>query len=266
MTLFDDAIALTPDGENAVTAHTHPAWGNMVGPFGGITAATALAAVQAHPDAIGEPAALTVNFAGPLTEGPWRLRVRPVRTNRSNQHWLILGEQDGQTVLTGTALLALPHRGWEAQDAVMPVVDAPEAYPVAEIERTSEWLNRYRMRFVSGGLPGPTPTGDAESICWLSQTELRPWDHAAIAAAADASFPRIFLHTGMRAATGTVSMTTYFHDDAEVLAGTPEQLLLQAAASRFSEGMFDQHARLFAPDGRLVATSHQTVYYKVREP
>ena len=39
--------AQIPDGPGprAVTAQTHPAWANMVGPYGGATAAQALAAV-----------------------------------------------------------------------------------------------------------------------------------------------------------------------------------------------------------------------------
>ena len=39
---LDAALALQPDGEGRWHGHTHPAWGNMVGPFGGITAAQLL--------------------------------------------------------------------------------------------------------------------------------------------------------------------------------------------------------------------------------
>ena len=37
-----------------------PIWS---GPFGGITAAALIRAIETHPDRIGEPLALTVNFA-----------------------------------------------------------------------------------------------------------------------------------------------------------------------------------------------------------
>jgi hypothetical protein len=36
----------------------------MAGPFGGVTAATLLRAIEVHPDCLGEPVAPTVNFAG----------------------------------------------------------------------------------------------------------------------------------------------------------------------------------------------------------
>ena len=61
---LDAALALQPDGEGRWHGHTHPAWGNMVGPFGGITAAQLLQAVCLDPRRLGEPLSLTVNFAG----------------------------------------------------------------------------------------------------------------------------------------------------------------------------------------------------------
>ncbi len=61
----------------------------MVGPFGGTTAATALRAILLHPALLGEPVALTVNYAAAMAEGPFSVTARPVRTNRSTQHWTV---------------------------------------------------------------------------------------------------------------------------------------------------------------------------------
>ena len=60
--VFDQAIALTATGDGQYTGATSPAYANMVGPFGGVTAATALNAVMQHPALLGEPLSLTVNF------------------------------------------------------------------------------------------------------------------------------------------------------------------------------------------------------------
>lgn len=46
---FDSAIALTPDGDGNFGGRTTPEYANMVGPFGGITAATMVSAVRQHP-------------------------------------------------------------------------------------------------------------------------------------------------------------------------------------------------------------------------
>src|SRR5688572_17957951 len=68
---FDAAIALAPQGEGIWHGHTSPPYANMVGPFGGATAAQALSGVLQHPQRLGEPVAFTVNFAAALSDGPF---------------------------------------------------------------------------------------------------------------------------------------------------------------------------------------------------
>ncbi|HJE90993.1 MAG TPA: thioesterase family protein, partial [Dietzia timorensis] len=73
---LDKAIALTPvtEGDPSVLrGETTPEYWNMVGPFGGSTAATLLRAVLMQPDVHGEPVSLTVNYAGPLGEGEFEI-------------------------------------------------------------------------------------------------------------------------------------------------------------------------------------------------
>jgi hypothetical protein len=60
---LDQALALQAQGEGRWHGRTHPDWANMVGPFGGITAAQLLQAAMLDPRALGEPLALTVNYA-----------------------------------------------------------------------------------------------------------------------------------------------------------------------------------------------------------
>ena len=48
--LFDQAVALKMQADGRFLGHTSPAYANMVGPFGGITAAQAVNAVLQHPD------------------------------------------------------------------------------------------------------------------------------------------------------------------------------------------------------------------------
>ena len=53
--VFDVAMALVRQGDVSFIGNTSPAYANMVGPFGGVTAAQALNAVMQHPDRLGEP-------------------------------------------------------------------------------------------------------------------------------------------------------------------------------------------------------------------
>ncbi len=52
---FDSALALTPTGVGEFRGRTTAAYANMVGPFGGVTAATLLRAVPLDSRHIGDP-------------------------------------------------------------------------------------------------------------------------------------------------------------------------------------------------------------------
>ena len=111
---FGAAIALQvdPTVEGIYSGHTHPAWTNIVGPFGGITAAALLNAVMLHPKRLGEPITLTVNFCAAVSDGPYHIQAVAARTNRSTQHWTITLQQSGETVITATAVTALRRQTW----------------------------------------------------------------------------------------------------------------------------------------------------------
>src|SRR5689334_6008943 len=86
---FDEAIWLQPVEDGVHRGQTNANWANMVGPFGGMTAALLLRAIELHPERAGAPLALTVNFAAPIADGDFDVTARCVRTNRSNQHWFV---------------------------------------------------------------------------------------------------------------------------------------------------------------------------------
>src|SRR5687767_11677422 len=151
--VFDAAIALAPEGEGFMPGGTGPSYSNMIGPFGGVTAAQALNAVLQHPQRLGDPVALTVNFAAALADGPFLTQARPARTNRSTQHWIVEVRQGEQTVLTATAVTAVRRQTWGTTEVPMPEVPRPHDVPAREGPGRVEWLNRYDMRFVTGTFP-----------------------------------------------------------------------------------------------------------------
>ena len=62
---------------------------------------------------------------------------------------------------------------------------------------------------------------------------------------------------------GTVSLTTYFHADAEDLAKEDiTRVLAVADAKIFHKSYGDQTGELWSPKGRLLATTHQIAYFK----
>lgn len=264
--VFDTGIALTALEVGRFAGHTTPAYANMVGPFGGITAAQAMHAVMLHPDRLGEPVAFTVNFAAALADGPFTVNARPARSNRSTQHWLIEFFQAGQTVLTATAVTALRRDTFSVAELEMPHVPAPADVPLIEAKAPMEWVRRYEMRYLAGSMPrlwDGTDSGSSLSQLWVRDADLRALDFCSLTALADVFFPRVYVRRPLRVPIGTVTMTVYFHANSGQLSRTGSGYLLgQARAQAFHNGFFDQTAQMWNEAGELLVTSHQLVYFK----
>lgn len=268
--VFDHAIALAAMGGGQFAGATSPAYANMVGPFGGITAATLSNAVLQHPDLLGEPLSLTVNFCAAVADGAFTVLAQPVRTNRSTQHWVVTLTQVGaagapETVATASVVTAARRETWSVDDEPMPAVPAPDSLPPYAVPSPVEWIRRYDMRPVEGAMPHAWDgrTSDSLTRLWMRDAVPRPLDLCGLAALADVFYPRIWLRRATRVPAGTVSMTVYFHAGSAQLAEVGHGWVLgQARAQAFRNGFFDQTALLWSEAGHLLCSSHQVVYYK----
>ena len=268
---FDQALALTEQAPGVYAGQPHPAYANMVGPFGGVTAAQMLQAVMQHPERQGEPVALTVNFAAALRDAPFRVQARAARTNRSTQHWtvsLLQADDSGaeSAMGTATAVTAVRRSTWSAVDAPMPAVPRPADIPRPSMPpRRVRWIDRYDMRPVAGHMPMQWDGTEADSLTqlWMRDEPPRPLDFPGLTAMADVFFPRVWRRRAVMTPVGTVSMTVYYHAGGWELASTADGYLLgQARSQSFFNGFFDQSAELWNEAGQLLATTHQVVYYK----
>ncbi|MCQ9368118.1 thioesterase family protein [Brevibacterium sp. 50QC2O2] len=261
---LDRVIGTSDVDVDTVRAATDPAFANMVGPYGGATAATVVAAIERDQRVHGRPVALTLNYAAPVADGSYELHRTPVRTNNSNQHWTCTVEQNGSTVLTGSALTAVERGGWTDLEVTGPVAPAPAEVPVAKPVRGLAWLDNYEMRFVTGAFPvdGAEASPDSTTTVWVRHARPRGWDYPALASACDIFGPRIFNRLGRAVPAGTVTLTSYFHAGPDVLAEQGEYLLCTVRATQFFSGLADQRAQIWGADGSLLATTTQLCYYK----
>ena len=273
MHAFDEALRLEPldaARPGVFRGSSSPAYWNMVGPFGGTTAATALQAVLLHPALLGEPLSLTVNFAAAVAPGDFQLTARPLRTNRSTQHWFIeMTQPDAQgaqsVLMSATAVTAVRRPTWGQNDSPMPAAPLPQDCSPAAYPDKLPWTQRYEIRVARGDLPRLLDGGGKDSLSqfWLRDNPPRPLDFLALTAMADAFYPRIWLRRATLVPAGTVSVTVYFHAGAAELARTDQGYLLgQAQAQNFQQGFFDQAVQLWSEAGELLVTSHQIVYFK----
>jgi acyl-CoA thioesterase len=241
----------------------------FVGQYGGATAAVLLRAALDHPDRIGDPLALTVNYCAPIAEGEFRIRARAARTNRSTQHWIIeLFQAEGDVLATATAVFARRRPGWTHE-----LISMPKAPPPTQVEAVEtfvfpgpSWLQQYEMRFVTGRpVLGKVPHAEfqpAETMVWMRDAVPRPLDALSLVSMSDAFIGRVFQVLGVLVPFGTVSLTTYFHGGAADLTAEGGWILGHADAAIFRDGFGDQTARLWSPDGRLLASSVQATYFR----
>jgi acyl-CoA thioesterase len=262
---LDAAIALEQLEEHRYRGQTSSDYANMVGPFGGVIAATLLNAALQHPQRLGDPLSLTVHYAAPIADGGYEINARPMRTNRSTQHWLIELIQNEAVAAFATAVFATRRDTWTATEIDFPDVPPADSVALASPHARVAWTRCYQMRFVTGSLGETDADHEPDSLTqvWMQDAPPRQLDYAALASLCDAFFPRIFVRRPSWVPVGTVALTTYFHADAAELAAQGERPVLGAArAGRFGKGFFDQSAEIWSSDGKLLAVSHQVVYFK----
>ena len=103
----------------------------------------------------------------------------------------------------------------------------------------------------------------AFSKLWIGDRVPRKIDALSLMSMSDAFFGRVFHASGELVPFGTVSLTTYFHADAEDLAAEDISRVLAVADARiFHKSYGDQIGELWSPQGRLLATTHQIAYFK----
>jgi acyl-CoA thioesterase len=264
--LFDDATRVTA-GDSRWQGQTSEDYWAFVGPFGGATAATILRALIDHPERAGDPLSLTVNYCAPIAQGAFDLDVRLVKANRSSQHWCVeLTQAGGEVATLATAVFAERRPSWSHQPA-----EFPQAKPFEQIlpypKIAASWANQYDFRFVEGypDFSGAKTDGPASAFSksWISDRVPRKIDMLSLMSMSDAFFARVFHARRELMPFGTVSLTTYFHTDADDLAAEDiSRVLAVADAKIFHKSYGDQNGELWSPNGRLLATTTQIAYFK----
>jgi len=264
MHVFDQAIALEGSGDRLSGTASEAYWA-FVGPFGGITAATILRALTSHPRRAGHPLAVTVNYCAPIAKGRFDIALRLVRENRSSQHWQVELSQAGIVVILASAVFAARRASWSHQEAPF-----PHAPPFEHTEPSSaipgRWTDQYDFRFIEGDARIGEPVSGTERIyskLWISDRQPRQIDMPSLTSMSDAFFARVFHAKRAIVPFGTVSLTTYFHTDADELAADNITCVLAVVDGKIFHNSFgDQSAELWSPHGRLLATTTQIGYFK----
>jgi acyl-CoA thioesterase len=178
---------------------------------------------------------------------------------RSIEHWRAdLRAVDADDLLA-TALVVLSNR--RATDAhtqfEMPDVPAPDG--LERIHAPGSQGQQSEIRQISG----EWGSGDTTGLLWVRDANGRPLDHLQLAYLADQYAPRSFFWgEGMRP-SATITLSVYFHATADELAAVgTDYVLNEATGTRGVESTSGQQARLWSPDGVLLATTEQLCWYR----
>jgi len=136
-------------GQATPTQPTPIWWGRLAAS----AAAQALNGVLQHPERLGDPVSLTVNFCAALAEGPFTVMARAARTNRSTQHWTIEIQQGDAIVVTGTAVTAVRRESLGVDEETHALCPPPAEVPPPQVMAPMEFVKRYEQLPVTGQLP-----------------------------------------------------------------------------------------------------------------
>ncbi|MFS2317834.1 acyl-CoA thioesterase [Maricaulis sp. D1M11] len=271
--VFDVSLDLSPAGSGPADTSRYSgealaAFENAIGPFGGWSAALlARAALQAARDAGAEGLeliSLTTDFAAGVPTGPVMVTAVCDRAGRNTQFWsvAIRDPLSGSVLVKASAILSRRRETTDWVESRMPDIPAPELCPRRDIPRN--WADHIDLRHAT--LERFTDTGSTHSTAWARLDAGRPLDAESLVCLADTPMSRIFLVLSKPVVMSTVSMTVYLHATEEDYAATADDfVLLETHGARGGRGFYDQHARVWSRDGRLLATTQQSVWFNATD-
>lgn len=238
------------------------AYWNMVGPFGGVTAATLLRAVLDDPRRADHPIAISVQFCASFIEGEFEVEVQPVQSNGSTQHWSIALKQHGDAIAIATAVVGTRPQTWSALRVQMPAFKDPTP-PRHHFDGLS-WLNHYDLRFHENpGEPVSAACHPTRTVATIADVPARALDFVSLCALSDIFFVQIAHARRRRLPCGTESISTYFHVTHDELSSLERNEVIAVADTNIlHRGYSDQRAELWSPSGQLLVTSSQMAYFR----
>lgn len=263
---LDRGLQLEHFGDGRWRGATDPLYGNRFGPYGGWIAALLMKAIldqQPH----GEPLSLTVTFLGGCQDGVLDGRCRLLRRGRTNEHWTAeFADSAGNLVAHAVATFGL-RRATVALGQMATPAPAPKPEDVPPRpdfgNNGPAFFKAYDYRQFVGRPFRINET--AATRGWLKDMDGRPLDYVSLAAAADAPMPRVFLKSETPSPIATMTMSVYFHADAEGFAEAGGGFILIDADMRSGrDGFHDQIGQLWTASGRLLATTEQIVWYNLK--
>jgi acyl-CoA thioesterase II len=254
----DTCVSDRLDGLVATVSSDWEIWG----PNGGYLSAIALRAAATRAPAGHRPASLSVQYLARGRFGDARLEVETLREARTAACYAVTMRQSEQRTLAAQVWTTNKTDGPAYSDAAMPDVPPPEALEPSSAYLKDEPAHAFWQHFdahpVRWPWPGdPDPRGHVYQQ-WMRFRGYRPGLDAYV----DAARAVLLIDTllwpthwrgeppGADYVAPSLDLTVWFHHP----SANADWLLLDAAAPVAEAGLIHGHARVWTPDGRLVAS------------
>lgn len=264
--------AIRQDGDR-LTCALHKDW-NIWGPNGGYVASVALRAAGVAAPEDHRPATISVQYLSVAEFGEVECRVTPVKKGRNAWLLNVALVQNDRTFLQAQVWTTNKTGGPLTREAVMPDVPHPDSLktiaehlgPGAD-PISGFWKNIDFKPLVFVPWDQPRPLAPATLQEWYSFVGYEPGD-----AFLDACRPLILIdtllwpthHRGLAERPDYIApsldVTLWFHN----AAGKQEWLMVDAQSDQSGEGLIHGRARVWTPDGRLIASGGSNMLHVAR--
>jgi len=262
---FDQNLQLTAYSPRCFEFQTNKDYWNFNSAFGGWVAAATIKGLHSSDGFRGEILSQHVQFISAVKAETIYALVTLRESKRTTDFWSVIvsgAPTNGRTLMVAEIVAGSRRNHDLSYDPPLPEYKAPEdCIRMRNNPMSPRWLDRYEL-MLSSGRPftkNPTP----HSVTLIREDDLRPPDAVSIAAILDASMPRVFFVTDKARMASTLSMSSHIYaSDAEIAAIGTDFMILEADSAAVRHGLSNEEARLFRPDGLLIATSYQTAVFK----
>ncbi|KRE38837.1 acyl-CoA thioesterase [Janibacter sp. Soil728] len=246
------------------TAHVEGGWGQGRATYGGLVGALAYSALRAQLTADPRPPlrSLTVNFVAPVGPGQAEVEATILRAGSSATQGLVQLRQDDKVAAAVLAAFGAPRTSAirvEPTAVTMPDLPDPESIePFPYIPgATPDFFQHVELRLADGS--APFAGADTSHMSgWMRFRQAPPtFDERHFIALADAWPPAVIQMLPTPAPGSSLTWTLELLGD--VTAEPDTHWAYAVHTDQAGDGYAHTDARIWHPDGRLVAISRQTV-------
>ena len=283
MTAFQRATAIREVGPGRFVGEVDGGWSTPIGPNGGYVAALGVRAFESGMNGSGERRlrSVTLHYLRSPALGSLEFEVETVRSGRRFSSGRLTTRQEGKVVLLAMATFGVPAlEGVTSWSPPIPDVlpapawDAGSADPSEYRPQDALWVaahggpatlpHQLRLAPRLGRPPfsrAPVRDGGPLTGGWLSLAERQSIDSAYVALCLDAWWPAAWEVLTTPATMATLDLTIHIRADIPP-DGLSHQPVFGRYVSRAAlDGLIDEDADLFLPDGTLLAQSRQLALF-----